>query len=208
MHEEKQLLQEQLSKAEQRSVLIGNRIPKDFFIASGTGESDITVHAGSYHLALKEAGIERCNIIVYSSILPGIANEIEIPQDLVHGSVMETIMATANSEKGQRATAGIIIGWLFDRNTGKKYGGLVCEYNGSSTEDEARESLKASLKELYQNGFFERFDIGDVKIMTKSFIPEKRFGTALVALCFVNYSYPVLGISDGQDAAGRTINYS
>jgi hypothetical protein len=31
----------------------GNRIPVNYFITSGKGESDIAVHAGSYHLALK-----------------------------------------------------------------------------------------------------------------------------------------------------------
>ena len=36
-------------------ILVGNRIPKDYFVTSGIGESDITVHAGSYHLALKSA---------------------------------------------------------------------------------------------------------------------------------------------------------
>ena len=43
-------------------VVIGNRIPKDYFITKGTGESNIAVHAGSYHLALKAAGIEMANI--------------------------------------------------------------------------------------------------------------------------------------------------
>ena len=62
-------------KGGEQSLLIGNRIPQTFFTTSGVGESDITVHAGSYHLALKEAGIERCNIITYSSILPGIIDE-------------------------------------------------------------------------------------------------------------------------------------
>jgi hypothetical protein len=27
----------------------------------------------------------------------------------------------------------------------------------------------------------------------RSFVPEKRFGTALVSLCFLNYLWPVLG---------------
>ena len=49
-------------------LIIGNRIPKDYFITKGTGQSDLTVHAGSYHLALKEAGVEMCNIMTYSSI--------------------------------------------------------------------------------------------------------------------------------------------
>ena len=112
------------------NLLIGCRIPKDFFITGGTGESNITIHAGSYHLALKKAGIEMCNIMTYSSILPSIANKIKKPNKLVHGSVMETIMAVSNAEKGKRATVGIIFGWLFDKKTGEKYGGLVCEYNG------------------------------------------------------------------------------
>ncbi len=176
-----------------RGLLIGNRIPKDFFITTGIGESDITVHAGSYHLALKDADIERCNIMTYSSILPAIANKIKKKtDDLVHGSVMETIMAAATAEQGQRATAAIIFGWLFNKKTGEKHGGLVCEYNGHDAEETAVASLKASLQELYTNGFEEDFELKDIELHSKSFVPKKKFGTALVALCFKNYEYPVL----------------
>ncbi len=63
----------------QKNLVVGNRIPRDYFVTTGSGESDITVHAGSYHLALKSAGIEMANIMTYSSILPGIANEIPKP---------------------------------------------------------------------------------------------------------------------------------
>jgi arginine decarboxylase len=182
-------------KAQQKSLLIGNRIPKDFFLTSGIGESDITVHAGSYHLALRDAGIERCNIVTYSSILPSIATEIPKPSTdkLVHGSVMETIMACANSSQGERATAGLIIGWLYNKETNEKFGGLVCEYHGNDSEEEAVQKLQMSLNELYTNGFSERFNLSEIKILTKSFVPRKKFGTALVALCFVDYAYPVLG---------------
>lgn len=178
-----------------KSVLIGNRIPKDFFITSGIGESDITVHAGSYHLALKDAGIERCNIITYSSILPSISQEVEkpSPEELTHGAVVETIMACSTAERGERATAGIIFGWLYDKKTNEKYGGLVCEYNGNYTEERAAASLRASLDELYINGFSEKYELRDIKIMTKSFIPEKKYGTSLIALCFMNYVCPIIG---------------
>ena len=187
-----QLLLKSVNKTYKR-VLVGNRIPKDYFVTKGKGESDITIHAGSYHLALKEAGIERCNIITYSSILPAIATEVDKPDpnELVHGSVMETIMATANSKKGTRATAGIIYGWLFNKQTGEKYGGLVCEYNGSDNEEKAGKSLRASLNELYTNGFEENFELKEINLITESLIPKKKFGTALVALCFTNYVYPV-----------------
>ena len=92
--------------APRERLLTGNRVPRDFFLTSGVGESDITVHAGSYHLALRDAGIEMCNIITYSSILPAVATEVSAPPKHIHGSVMESIMAVVNAESGGRATAG------------------------------------------------------------------------------------------------------
>ncbi|MBN1792227.1 pyruvoyl-dependent arginine decarboxylase [Candidatus Woesearchaeota archaeon] len=180
--------------APQRSVLLGNRVPKDYFVTCGSGESDITIHAGSYHLALKEAGIEMCNIMTYSSILPAIANEVEKPdpKDLVHGSVMDTICAVANAERGERATAAIIYGWLFDRETGERFGGLVCEYHGEKTEADAAAELRMSLNELYFNGFSNRFELQEGRLTTKSIVPKKKYGTAIVSICFTSYECPVL----------------
>ncbi len=177
--------------AQSNNVLYGNRVPRDFFITKGKGESDITIHAGSYHLALKNAdNIHQCNIITYSSILPGIAKEVSIPGEFVHGSVMETIMAVANKKKGEICTAGIIFGWLYSKKNNKKYGGLVCEYNGSLSKGEAEDQLKQSLNELYTNGYSEKYFLQDIKITLESFVSKKKYGTALVAICFINYIYP------------------
>jgi arginine decarboxylase len=174
-----------------QNVIIGNRIPKDFFMTTGHGESDITIHAGSYHLALKAAGIEMCNIMTYSSIMPSIATEIEKPQ-ITHGEVMESIMAVAHSTKGIPATAGIIYGWLYDKVTGKKYGGLVCEHNGNYSKKEIEKLLKLSLNELYINGFDDKYDLKDIRLTAESFTPTKKHGTALVAICFKNYVVPIV----------------
>ena len=173
--------------------LIGNIVPKDFFITSGAGQSDITIHAGSFHLALKDAKIERCNIMTYSSILPAIARKIEFNQELLtHGAELKTIMACASTKQGERATAAMVFGWLYNKKTGEKHGGLVAEYSGTKSEEEAVEQLKQSLQELYTNGYSEDFDLKDIEIHSKSFVPEKKFGTALVALCFVNFEQPML----------------
>jgi arginine decarboxylase len=179
---------------ERNNFLIGCRIPKDYFVTKGTGESDITIHAGSYHLALKQAGIEMCNIMTYSSIMPKIAKEIMKPDPsaLTHGSVMECIMAVAHSRAGRRATAGIIYGWLYDKKTGEKFGGLVCEHNGDYSLDEINKKLRASLNELYYNGFSEKYFLEDIKFITETITPEKKFGTALVSICFTDYVYPIL----------------
>lgn len=170
-------------------LVIGNRIPKDYFITKGTGESDIAVHAGSYHLALRSAGIEMANIMTYSSILPSIANEILKPENITHGEVMETIMAVAHGHESERLSAGIIFGWLYDR--GKKYGGLVCENFGNFPDDELEWRLNESLKELYNAGY-QHMELKDINLITESFVPQKRYGTAIVSLCFVNYFYPVV----------------
>jgi arginine decarboxylase len=175
------------------NLIIGNRIPKDYFITSGTGESDITIHAGSYHLALKNAGIHMCNIMTYSSILPKCSMEVKKKKDLIHGSVMETIMAVSDVEKGERATAGIIYGILREKKSNQKFGGLVCEYNGQLSKKDSEKQLNDSLLELYMNGYAENFNLTKIRLISKSFIPKKKFGTALVALCFINYLYPVYG---------------
>ncbi len=175
-----------------KNLLIGCRIPKDYFITKGVGESNITVHAGSYHLALKDAGIEVCNIMTYSSILPSIAKKIKQPKVLTHGAVMETIMAVSDVNMGKRATVGIMHGWLYDKKTNKRYGGLVCEYNGDLPKNKALIQLKESLNELYTNGFSKKYDLRNISSVSESFIPKKKFGTALVALCFVNYEVPII----------------
>lgn len=176
-------------------MVMGNRIPKEYFIAKGHGESDITVHAGSYHLALRAAGIEMVNIMTYSSIMPAIAQEIEKPDRLVHGSVVESIMAVGTAGRGERVSAGIILGWLYNRMTGQKFGGLVCEHNGCYSPAEIERLLQDSLNELYVNGFEEDYYLRDKQIIAESFVPGKKYGTALVALCFTSYLFPVL--SDG-----------
>lgn len=174
------------------NVIYGNRVPFEFFATQGAGESDITIHAGSYHLALKDAGIEAYNIISYSSILPGIAQKISKPDHLVHGSVMETIMAVGHFDKGQSGTAGIIYGWLYDKKSKEKYGGLVCEHAGQMTEAEIGNQLNASLQELYTNGFSEQYDLEETELMVQQHLPGKKYGTALVALCFTSYIYPII----------------
>jgi arginine decarboxylase len=176
----------------QKGFIVGNRIPKDYFVTTGIGQSDIAIHAGSYHLALKDAGIEMANIMTYSSILPGMATEISRPSDLTHGEVMETIMTVANGKKGERLSAGIAYGWLTERTTGQRYGGLVCEHNGNYTEEELERLLHSSINELYINGFEERFSLGSLNVIKRSFVPLKTYGTALVALCFTSYFYPIL----------------
>ena len=180
---------------EYKGIVVGNRVPKDYFETGGVGESDITIHAGSYHLALKAASIEMANIMTYSSILPRIAELHTKPQTIEHGAVMESIMSVSTANKGERASAGIVYGWLYHKQTHQKYGGLVCEHYGSYTEEELRALLRMSLDELYFNGFSDDYQLKEIRYLTESFVPKKKYGTALVALCFTSYYYPILSVA-------------
>jgi arginine decarboxylase len=176
-------------------LLFGNRIPYEFFITKGSGESDITIHAGSFHLALCQAGIGMKNIVVYSSVLPAEAVQIAMPENMKQGDVMEVIMAAGHCRKGERITAGMAIAWLYERDSGVKIGGLVCELSGNYPVEEIEEKLNEIMQEIYQNGY-EKYKLGDLKLVTETFVPHKQHGTALVALCFNSYIFPVLDKGD------------
>ena len=77
---------------------VGNLIPNTFFITKGSGDSDLEKHAGSYHMALYDAGISDFNIMTYSSVIPATAHlatmdEIDLPP---FGTELKTIMAVSH----------------------------------------------------------------------------------------------------------------
>ena len=180
------------SSNEANGLWVGNRIPCRYFETSGIGESDLAIHAGSYHLALQNAGIGNYNIMTYSSILPGMAEKIHQPDKMDHGAVLEAIISVSHSGKGVVSTAGIICGWLYDKGTGKKHGGIVCEHAGNYDKTELNKRLTYSLEELYLNTYAEHYILKDIGVLEESFVPEKKYGTALVALCFTSYYYPIV----------------
>jgi len=173
-------------------IIVRNLIPRCYFITSGAGESDITIHAGSYHMALEDAGIAGCNIVRYSSIIPNEAREVKKPK-LVHGAELKVIEARADARKGKLATAGICYGWLYDKNN-RRFGGIVTEYLGNSSHGDAENELERGLEEIARASFRDK-ELRDVKMLIKSFEPSKRYGTALVSICFVDFILPVSGES-------------
>ena len=104
-------------------------------------------------------------------------------------------MSVCTADKGERASAGIVYGWLYNNKTNQKFGGLVCEHYGNYEPVELKSLLRASLDELYFNGFSDDYQLKDIHFLTESFIPQKKYGTALVALCFTSYYYPILRAS-------------
>jgi len=173
------------------------RIPKDYFITSGVGESNNCIHAGSYHKALFDAGIEKYNIMTYSSILPACATMINIrPDTIEYGSVMECIMSVAHSDLvGKLLCVGMMYEWLYDKHDNKVVGIVaevseICElkdYNINNLEILVNSKLEHSINELYYNGFSNLNRKNDTFKLIKSHQSNSYYASLLISLCFINY---------------------
>lgn len=193
-----------------KGFVVGNTIPMEYYRTTGTGESPHQIHAGSYHAAMRKARVELGNIIVYTSILPKIAQEIPIDEGVKrvpHGSELKAIQAAAHidmqdpevQKRGYtRATAAVAYGFLHLKKRRMHEGGLVCEYNGHGTVDEAIDNLKKCLKDLHEKpnavGFklSDKYELRIAEPLSATIEPKERFGTAFAGLAFVSFLIPLL----------------
>ena len=184
------------------SFVFGNRIPKEYFIVLGTGESDSCGYPNAFDEALKKggggvdkSGLVVSNFITYSSIIPKEAFRVEVPNKFVHGQVVESIMAVQYCKKGERATAGLLIVHLHKKKSGEKIGGLVLEFHGHEDLDKAKELLMGRMDEMIKirYGDLPKSDqpyVKDFELYLDSIVPEKNHGAAVAALCYTSYEYP------------------
>ncbi len=174
-------------------LIIGTRIPYQYFIVQGSGESDFGYHPGAYDIALENAGgVQDYNHIVYSSILPKDAVRIQSPpKDYDHGAVLESITAEAGKGKinPKRLTAGLIITKVL--KNGNYIGGLVAEYSGEGTREDCRKFLKLNMEGMVKRRFGSEAKTED-EFFIESIGPKSKYACALVMLGFVSYRVPVL----------------
>jgi arginine decarboxylase len=196
--------------------ILGNRIPYEYFVTSGKGESDagsegLPYETGSYDAALCDAGIQNANIIEYTSVIPTEAKEISTSEGLSRikwGEVLETIKAQSNGSRNAHISAAIMITTVYDPN-GKYYGGFACEYSGSGSKKDAEESLLHSISDMIlRRGYGKiigtpqlykdlktdkKFSIhAGKKFVYESLHIKKSHGTVFALICFVSHKYPIL----------------
>jgi len=205
-----------------KELILGNRVPYEYFITSGSGQSNVgseglPYETGSYDQALTNAGIENANIIEYTSVIPTHAKQISKEDGLKRiqwGEVLECIKAQANGDKGKFISSAVMTTDVYDPN-GRFLGGFACEYSGSGTKEDAEKSLEGSI-----DGIIERRNFGKTNgggKMYKDNITDKGYkyhpgkifvyegldvkddhGTVLTSICFVSHKYPVLKQTGGR----------
>lgn len=205
-----------------KELILGNRVPYEYFITSGSGESNVgseglPYETGSYDQALTKAGIENANIVEYTSVIPTEAKQVSKEEGLSRiqwGEVLECIKAQANGDKGKFISSAVMTTDVYDPN-GKYLGGFACEYSGSGTKEQAEQSLEGSI-----DGIIERRNFGVTRggaKMYKDNITDKGYkyhpgkifvyegldvkedhGTVLTAICFVSHRYPLIKQAGGR----------
>ena len=193
--------------------VLGNRIPYEYFITSGKGESDagsagLPYETGSYDAALNDAGIQNANVIEYTSVIP--PESIQIPKNnglkRIHwGEVLECIKAQANGIQGSFISAAVMVTTINDPN-GKYLGGFAVEYSGSGNKNDCENSLMESIIDMIKRrgyGTIDKPTIYKNNITSKGYTVHpgkifvydslrvsKQHGTVFTAICFCSHIYP------------------
>ena len=192
---EQTLVENGIQKIKIGELIVGTRVPHEYFVVKGSGESEFGYHPGAYDVALEKAGgVQNYNHIVYSSILPAGAIRIPAPPEVYsHGAVLESITAEAGKGKihPKRLTAGMIITKIF--KNGEYLAGLVAEYNGEDTEQEAREYLKNNMSGMVKRRYGTEGITTKDEFFVETIEPKSKYACALVVLGFTSYKLPLLG---------------
>ena len=197
-------------------IILGNRVPYEYFITTGKGQSaagseGLPYETGSYDAALNDAGIQNTNVIEYTSVVPTEAKEISKEEGLKRiqwGEVLECIKAQSNGKKGSKVSAAVMTTTITDPK-GKYLGGFACEYSGSGTRKAAEDSLLESIYGMIKRRGYgsikgelqiykdNKTDTGFIIHPGKIFVYEhldvvEEHGTVFAAICFVSYRFPTM----------------
>jgi arginine decarboxylase len=209
-------------------LILGNRVPYEYFITTGKGESNagsegLPYETGSYDAALTDAGIQNTNVIEYTSVMPTESKEITKEEGLKRlqwGEVLECIKAQANGKRGSKISAAVMTTTIIDPR-GKFLGGFACEYSGSGTKKEAEKSLSQSISGMIKRRGYgnikgdvqmykdNKTDTGYIIHPGKIFVyndldVDQEHGSVFTAICFVSYKFPTLSKSSTSRVLKRS----
>jgi len=156
-------------------------LPKKYFVVSGTGVSSVSP-LNAFDKALSAAGIDQCNLVQVSSILPTEAREVK-PQKIDAGAITFCVLARADGSGGHQVSAGV--GWARCKNpkTGEEFG-IVAEDEGMKDEKEVKDALRGKLGEMADGRSMKPGKIR-VEAASLDMIPENMFGSAVAALVYI-----------------------
>jgi len=150
-------------------------IPKTFFVTSGKAVSPVS-ELNAFDLALKKAGIDQCNIVSVSSIIPKECSEgnyTKIPA----GQITFTVIARMDGDEGSIISSGIA--WARGLRGGY---GLVAEHHGYTDKKRTKETLQWKIEEMAK---LRRLKLGQIFYRIETLrVPMDNYGCSVVAFVY------------------------
>lgn len=99
-------------------------------------------------------------------------------------------MAVSHGYQDEFVSAGVVYAWMYkDENFDEKVGALVCEVSGRYRIEELESRLIRVINDLHQKTY-NKYYLGELNFITEGITIEKRYGTALAGLCFIDFYMP------------------
>lgn len=185
---------EQPPWAQSRTFLFGGRLPRSYFLAKASAQSDDEPEAGLRDAARVAAGLGAVNVVPGVLSLPVEAEEIHPPESLPPGAMLDAAVAELSGPKGRRLTAAVRIAQVRDTKTGGNLGGLIVTYRGDAEPAQAVAQLDRALQRAFERRYSkDDCELVSPKTVVESLTPEKKLGTVLVAIVFTNVIHPQVG---------------
>ena len=136
-------------------------IPTKYFLTKGAG---IHKHKlNSFELALRDAGIQKFNLVTVSSILPPSCKKVSISkglEDLSPGEVVFCVMARNESNEPNRLVTASI-GIAVPKDSGTQHGYISEHHTFGETEDKAGEYAEDLAASMLASTLGIKFNVDD-----------------------------------------------
>jgi len=152
--------------------------PRRAFIGAAVAEGGTKLNA--FDNALLKLGIGNVNLVKLSSVIPSHIEWIDRVHDVPIGMLLPTVYAHIESdEPGMTISAALGVG-ISENNEG----GLIYEYSGYCSREEAEEMVRKMVKE----GFAVRgWKLAEFKVASASITVEKRPAAAVAVVVMFPY---------------------
>ncbi|WP_297068605.1 pyruvoyl-dependent arginine decarboxylase [Thermococcus sp.] len=150
--------------------------PRKAFIGAAAAEGGTKLNA--FDNALLKLGIGNVNLVKLSSVIPAHIEWMEEVHDVPIGMLLPTVYAHVESdEPGMTISAALGVGISEGNN-----GGLIYEYSGYCTKEEAEEMVRKMVEE----GFAIRgWRLGDFRVASaEATVKDKPAATLAVVVMF------------------------
>lgn len=154
-------------------------LPKLYFVTSGEGLSTISV-LNAFDNALQSAGVDACNLVYTSSIIPKDAVKVKQTK-ITPGMITFSVVARMDGNEGEVIGAGI--GYGMCEKKGKPTYGFVAENHGYKDSQIIKDELMIRLEKMASS---RGFKLVDPKIAAQCMhVPKDRYGCCVVAFVFL-----------------------